>query len=287
VSPNGKVVALGDSSSLFLDDVSKNGITSMLIDHDFPVCDMDFSADDRLLFGYSPGDAVQVWNVQTGARLGFRRNFWPRFQETPVRWRCLGNSFAIHPKGHITATAGESDISSVSVTDEYSTTFFEGHEQIVQSVTFSPDGLLLASGSDDKTIRLWEMASGKQLAVIRGHETGIQVLSFSRDSAWLSSGDANGEVRLWDATTGKSIGKPMRGSSAAVSSLAFNPDKTQLISGDTEGFLYLWNIATGDLLTSIPAHITGVRRIIFSSNGNLFVSIGESAKLWNIVTQGG
>ena len=76
-----------------------------------------------------------------------------------------------------------------------------GHTFTVWSVAFSPDGLTLASGSQDKTIRLWNVATGELIATLTGHTGPVKSVAFSPDGVVLASGSKDSTVRLWDLTS--------------------------------------------------------------------------------------
>ncbi|MFN7851658.1 MAG: WD40 repeat domain-containing protein, partial [Dolichospermum sp.] len=79
----------------------------------------------------------------------------------------------------------------------------KGHESLVRSVGFSPDGKQLASGSGDKTIKIWDVTTGKVLNTLKGHEISVYSVGFSPDGQQLASGSGDTTIKIWDVTTGK------------------------------------------------------------------------------------
>ncbi|QLE51895.1 serine/threonine protein kinase [Nostoc sp. C057] len=164
---------------------------------------------------------------------------------------------------------------------------FKGHSSDVNSVAFSPDGTTLGSASDDKTIKLWNLASGEEIHTLEGHSNWIWTVAFSPDSKTLASGSADKTIKLWNVETGKLV-RTLEGNTDGVTSVAFSPDGKTLASGTASKDIKikLWNLETGKLIRTLDGHTDGVPSVAFSPDGKTLASGSwdKTIKLWNLNT---
>lgn len=160
-----------------------------------------------------------------------------------------------------------------------------GHAAPVVAIAFSPDGRLLASGSIDTTIKLWETTTWRELRTFSGHTAPVRWVAFSPDGRWLASGANDKTVRLWNLGAGREW-RTLAGHGAQVASVAFSPDGRWLASGGADKTLKLWDVATGRELRTIPGHAGGVEAIAFSPDGRWLASGGsdKTVKIWDAGT---
>ena len=161
----------------------------------------------------------------------------------------------------------------------------ETHSNQVLSVSFSPDGKTLASGSGDKTIKLWDITTGKEIRTLQGHSSSVASVSFSPDGKTLASGSYNNIIKLWDITTGMEI-PTLRGHSEGFWSVSFSPDGKTLASGNDDKTIKLWDIITGTEIRTLQGHSSAVLSVSFSPDGKTLASGSDdnTIKLWDITT---
>ena len=174
----------------------------------------------------------------------------------------LGNPYAASPQ--ITLTYGAS----------------------INSIAFDPGGSLLASGSVDNTIQLWDPAASTLLATLEGHTESVLDVVFSPDGSLLASGGGDGTVRLWDPAT-ETLLATREGHTREVLNITFSPDGQLLASGSGDGLILLWNLTTEKPVAKLEAHMDDVLDIAFSPDGTLLASASADglAGLWNLTAE--
>jgi len=160
---------------------------------------------------------------------------------------------------------------------------FRGHTAAVISLALSPDGQRLASASLDRTVRIWDSATGKLLSSL-DHPRGARSVSFSPDGQRLASGGMDKTVKIWDSTTGKELFALQRHSGPVVC-VAFSPDGQRLASGDL-AWIKVSDSATGKLLMALKGHAGEVHCVAFSPDGRVLASgsLDNTVKVWNSAT---
>ncbi|MBD1826577.1 protein kinase [Microcoleus vaginatus GB1-A2] len=154
---------------------------------------------------------------------------------------------------------------------------FAQHSDAVGSVAFSPDGLMLASGSKDKTIQIWDLATGKSLRTFAGDSSTIWSVAFDSNGTRLATGTGFWRVMLWDLKTGQVIRSLDH--TASVWSVALGPDGQLIASGSGDKTTKISDATTGRLIHNLPDHTDFVYSVAFTPDGKSLVSASKDKKI--------
>jgi RNA polymerase sigma factor (sigma-70 family) len=161
------------------------------------------------------------------------------------------------------------------------------HHDFIRVVAFSPDGKALLSGGDtDRTVRLWELATGKELVQMRA-EKQLTGIALSPDGTTVATGEIEGTVRLWQAATGKPLAT-LKGHTALVVGLAFAPDSKTLASTGNDQLVSVWDVATGKRLHELRWPVPEAMCVAFTPDGKTLAAGGRGAgatiHFWDVAT---
>ncbi|AFZ21799.1 protein kinase domain-containing protein [Allocoleopsis franciscana] len=158
-----------------------------------------------------------------------------------------------------------------------------GHSQRVSSIAISSDGQLIASGSEDKTIKVWNLGTGQLLRTLTGHSEGIRSAAISPDGKWLASGGDDKTIKLWNLDTGKLL-RTLTGHSDIVQSVTISPDGKLIASGSNDKTVKLWNLETGQEIRTLTGFSYFVVSVAISPDGQTLVSGADKIYLWHLPT---
>ncbi|MGB3208654.1 MAG: serine/threonine-protein kinase [Crinalium sp.] len=156
-----------------------------------------------------------------------------------------------------------------------------GHSNLVRSVAFSLDGKILASGSWDNTIKLWNMDTNQLIHTLTGHSDPVSAVVFSPDNQIIASGSADGSIKLWQSSNGRLM-RSLRGHTDWIKSVAISPNGETLASGSDDNTIKIWQIDSGVLNNTLFGHLYPVSSVTFSPDGQILASCSSdhTIKLW-------
>lgn len=149
-----------------------------------------------------------------------------------------------------------------------------GHVAPLNAITISPNGRTLASGGEDRAVKVWNLADGRVIHSFTAHAGPVWGLAFSPNGKLLASGSRDGTIALWDLRRGMEI-RALHGHSRSPSRIQFSPDGKTLAAGNENGSVKRWEVATGLELDSLSGHSGPVRCVAFGPDGTFLASGGE------------
>jgi eukaryotic-like serine/threonine-protein kinase len=173
-------------------------------------------------------------------------------------------------------------------TAEVPNTLNNGHTAPIRCLSLSQDGRILASGSADNTIKIWDMATGQLLRTLQGHKAPVWSVALSRDGKTLVSGSQDQTIKIWDVESGQAR-HTLTEHTDIVYSVALSPDEQTIVSGSQDFTVKIWNATTGELIRTLSqpeGHRNTVRAVAISPDGTQIASASweKNVKLWDLRT---
>jgi WD40 repeat protein len=161
----------------------------------------------------------------------------------------------------------------------------EGHTDSVWGVVYSPDGKTLASSSGDKTIKIWNINTGKPIKTLTGHTDFVYGVVYSPDGKTLASSSRDKTIKIWNINTGKPI-KTLTGHTDSVFGIVYSPDGKTLASSSRDNTIKIWNINTGKPIRTLTGHTDSVFGVAYSPDGKTLASssLDRTIRIWDINT---
>ncbi|MFD1542410.1 WD40 repeat domain-containing protein [Nonomuraea guangzhouensis] len=156
-----------------------------------------------------------------------------------------------------------------------------GHAKPVNSLDFTRDGTYLATGSEDGTARVWNVATGVSVTTLKSDAESVMSVAFNPDGTRLATGSFDGTVRIWDVATGLVVTE-LKGQSQYLSAVAFNANGTRLATGSSDGTARVWELGTGKYV-EFRIHSLGNLAILvaFSKDGTHLVAAANKGRTWD------
>ena len=156
------------------------------------------------------------------------------------------------------------------------------HLATINTGALSPDGQRLLTASEDATVRVWDVVTGRELLLLTGHDNRVNAAVFSSDGRHIASASRDKTIRIWDAISGQEMLR-LEGHLDGVKTVAYSPDATQLVSAALDGTSRIWDAASGRELLVLQGHEGIVNSAAYSPDGQYIVTTGldQTIRIWD------
>jgi len=314
-SPDGTTISSGTTEGIIqLWDVATGVASPCPAPEQSRVSQLQWSPDGKR-FASDCGDGVKIWDTPSGklirhlerADLENRSLNWgevdstlvslPDLTKTAWSWDpatgedLLSTIVPMETQDAIWSPDGRK-VACISpkwtlIWDAHSGELLQRLDQSDGEIAWSPDSTTLASVDNDRSIRLWDPATGKSIKTIEEMENWTDVLAWSPDGTKLAAGSKDNLIRIWDVATGDRL-TTLTGHSESVYHLAWSPDDgTTLASASVDLTIRLWDTSSGKALSIIQGHNSEVTKLSWSPDGSMLGSVStlDGIKLWNIPSE--
>ena len=160
---------------------------------------------------------------------------------------------------------------------------FDGHENAVQALAYSPQLRALASGSADETVRMWDLRTLSLKRSYRGHRDFVTAIAFSPSGKMLAGGALDGRIQVWSALSSRRL-RSLNGHQGRISDIAFSPAGNLLASASDDGTVRLWDLRRGRTVQALTGHTGGATAVAFAPDGQHLASAGTNGivRLWEL-----
>ena len=327
-SPDGTRLAVGTDVGVWLYDVPDGNETALFTGHTGHVNALAFSQDGNMLAsGGFNNPVIQVWDVETKSKLstftltrglpnilsaltfygrtlisinrGKEITYWHVDTGEKLSTLNIDNTYdkvVFSQDGSRLAAADRGKKIHLwdTTTSSQQATFqanWRGQHTDILSLALSQDKEIIASGSEDKTVVLWDIANHAKLGTLKGHDAWVTTVAFSDDGKTVASGDAGNAIKLWDLESRKERAAIL-GHKNTINALTFAPVGTPrygmcLASGSADGTIRFWNPENGEELAIFTTgHTEWVKAVAFSENGTTLASaaFNGTVDVWSLKT---
>jgi WD40 repeat protein len=265
--------------------------------HEGPVLSAAFSPDGATLASTGKDQAVRLWNLKNPDSKPIQLKN-PKLKETKDPEPLIFNSVIFSPIGKtVAATSGSTLYLWERKYPVKRPRFLKGHSDTIHSIAFRPDGNMIATASQDNTVRLWDPERGvadphaalgdldMAEAVLEGFEGRVNSVVFSSDGNTLAAASDDNSLRIWDLR--KPVAKPssLEGSQKNILSVCFSPDGHTLASAGADKIVRLWDLKNPSAKSKeLRGHDFQVNSVAFSPDGTILASASDdgSVRLWDL-----